>query len=247
MFTKNILFMFSKTILIVDDMRLFLKMAEDVFRREQVNIIKAQSGPEAVKLTKDEKPDLIFMDLYMSGGNGDEACKEIKSDHSLKSIPIIMVTSSDNPDDIKRCINAGCDGFVHKPFKSDDLLNTSRKYIKFPGWSGKRVKVNIPVMYGMDSAGLLAGEMTDISVGGIFLETTEVMPTGSELHLEIKLRQDLAPIQCKGRVAWINRETNLRKDHVSPGLGIEFIDIKKLDILSIQALVARSPAAGQQA
>lgn len=217
MFTKNILFMFSKTILIVDDMCLFLKMAEDVFRREQVNIIKAQTGPEAVKITREEKPDLIFMDLYMSGGNGDEACKEIKNDHNLKSIPVIMVTSSDNPDDIKRCLDAGCDGFVHKPFKSEDLLNTSRKYIKFPGWSGKRVKINIPVMYGMDSSRLLAGEMTDISVGGIFLKTTDVMPTGSELHLEIKIRQDLAPIQCKGRVAWINRETNLRKESCLTG------------------------------
>jgi CheY-like chemotaxis protein len=240
MFTKNILHMYSKTILIVDDMRLFRKMAEDIFRREQVNVIKAQSGHEAVELIIKEKPDLVFMDLYMSGGNGDEACREIKSDHSLRSIPIIMVTSSDNPDDIERCRKAGCDDFIHKPFTRESLLNTSRKFINFPGWSGKRAKIKAPVRYGTNPEALLAGILTDISVGGLFLETEEVISVGSELHLEIMLRQNLAPIQCKGRVTWINRKSNPREDHVSPGVGIEFIDIKKLDILAVQALVSKS-------
>ena len=240
MYTKNILSMYSKTVLIVDDMRLFRKMAEDIFRREQANILKAECGPEAVELIKKEKPDLVFMDLYMSGGNGDEACKEVKSDYSLKSIPIIMVTSSDSPDDIDRCKRAGCDDFIHKPFTREVLLSTCRKFIKFPGWSGLRAIAKIPAKYGVAPGTLLAGVLTDISVGGVFLQTEDVVSIGSELPLEFKLRQDLPAIQCKVRVAWINRKENLREDHASPGLGLEFIDIKKLDILSVQAWVTKN-------
>ena len=132
--------MFSKTILLVDDTPLFIKIAKDFFRREQINILTANSGPEAVTIAKNEKPDLIFMDLYMIGGDGDLACKEIKNNINLKLIPIIMVTSSNNAKDSERCLTAGCNEIIHKPLKREEFLEISRKYLKFPAWSGKRSK-----------------------------------------------------------------------------------------------------------
>jgi CheY-like chemotaxis protein len=240
MFTKNMLYMYSKTILIVDDAPFFLKMAADFFRREQVNIITARSGPEAKEVFNRERPDLVFMDLYMPGGDGDEACKEIKNDYSLKSAPIVMMTSSDHSQDLERCRKAGCDDFIHKPFTRDLLLSTTRKFIKLPGWSGKRVKTKAPVKYGDNAEKLLTGAVTDISVGGFFLETDELMPIGSELHIKLKLCQDFSPVQCRGKVVWLNRKINLKKDDASPGMGVEFIEIKKLDLLAIQGWMVNS-------
>jgi two-component system cell cycle response regulator len=240
MFTKNILFMYSKNILIVDDMLLFLKTAEDDFRREQVNIIKAKCGPEAVGLIKKEKPDLVFMALDMEGGNGDDACKEIKNDYSLKSTPIILLTKGNNPEDIERCLKAGCDDFIHKPITREVLLNTSRKFVKFPSWSGKRAKIDAHVTCCTKSEEPIKGALSDISVGGVFLKTEEERPIGSELHLVFKLKHDLRPIICKGRVAWANIKTNLKKNYALPGMGIEFTDIKKLEILSVQSFVSKS-------
>jgi CheY-like chemotaxis protein len=234
MFTKDILYMYSKTILIVDDGPLFLKMAKDFFRREQVDIVTATSGPEAADVFKKENPDLVFMDLYMTGGDGDEACKEIKSNYRLKSVPIVMMTSSDRPHDIERCRKAGCDDFIRKPFTREILLNTTRKFIKLPGWSGKRVKIKAPVKFGGNVEKLLTGALTDLSVGGFFLETDQLMPIGSELHIKLQLSRDFSPVQCKGKVVWLNRKINLKKDDASPGMGVEFIDIKKLDLLTIQ-------------
>ena len=239
MFTKNILFMYSKNILIVDDMLLFLKTAEDVFRREQVNIIKAKSGPEAVDLIKKEKPDLVFMALDMEGGNGDDTCKEIKNDYSLKSTPIILLTKGNNPRDIERCLKAGCDDFIHKPITREVLLNTSRKFVKFPRWSGKRAKIDAHITCSTKSEELFKGTLSDISVGGVFWEAEDEMPIGSELHLVFKLKHDSQPIICEGRVAWANRRTNLKKSYALPGMGIEFTDIKKLDILSVQSFVSK--------
>ncbi|MGK2908143.1 MAG: response regulator [Desulfuromonadales bacterium] len=239
MYTKNILFMYSKNILIADDLPATLNRAEDMLSREQVNLINARCGPEAVKLIREEKPDLVFMALDMVGGNGDDACREIKSDSSLRSTPIIMLISSDDPGDLERCRKAGCDDVIHKPFTREILRNTSRKFIKFPGWSGKRTEIEALVKYGVSPEKHFEGTLSDISVGGIFLEAADAMPIGSELHLEFRLGQDMSPIQCKGRVNRINRNTDLNEHYALPSMGIEFIDIKKLDILSIQSFVSK--------
>jgi CheY-like chemotaxis protein len=97
MFTKDALCMYSKTILLVDDTPLFLKIAKDFFRREQVNILTASNGPEAVAFVKKDQPDLVFMDLHMLGGDGDEACNEIKTDIRLKSTPILTSDNYNSP------------------------------------------------------------------------------------------------------------------------------------------------------
>jgi hypothetical protein len=72
------------------------------------------------------------------------------------------------------------------------------------------------------------------------MEAENAGPIGSELHFIFKLKPDLQPIICKGRVAWANIKTNLKKSYALPGMGIEFTDIKKLDILSVQSFVSKS-------
>jgi len=238
MFTKKVLSMYSKTILIVDDWRLFLEMIEDIFRREQVDLLKAKSGPEAVELIRKERPDLVFMDLFMKGGNGDDACREIKSDPDLKSTPIVMVTSSDRPEDLEHCRKAGCDAVIQKPFSREELRTVSRKFIKFPEWSGKRARIKTSVKYGMTPEELGEGTLTDISVGGMFLEAEHVLPIGSKFQLEFRPAQHLGFIRCTGRVAWNGGKSGQQQEGASPGMGIEFVDIKKLDLLTIQSLVA---------
>lgn len=237
MIVKDILYMFSKTILLVDDTPLFIKIAKDFFRREQINILTANSGPEAVTIAKSDKPDLIFMDLYMIGGDGDIACKEIKNNINLRLIPIIMVTSSNNPKDSERCTSAGCNEIIHKPLKREEFLEISRKYLKFPAWSGKRSQIKAPARFGTDHDKMFHGFLSDISVGGVFLETDRLLPVDTELYLEFQLDQNTQFKKCKGRVAWFNQKGSLKKGYPSTGMGIQFTEIQKLDILSIQAWI----------
>lgn len=237
--TSNTLETDRATILIVDDWRLFLKMAEDIFRREPVNILKAKCGPEAVELVRQARPDLVFMDLYMSGGNGDDACREIKTDRELKTTPVVIVTSSDSAEDIERCRQAGCDDFIHKPFTRDELLATSRKFISFPEWSGKRAKATTLVKYGLDSKLAKEGLLTDISVGGIFLRTRELLPLETQIQLEFRLSHTSLPIQCRGRVAWVKPHTGLNPQDDGTGMGIELITLRPGDRLAIQSFIAQ--------
>jgi CheY-like chemotaxis protein/Tfp pilus assembly protein PilZ len=236
MYTKQILSMFSKTLLIVDDTPLFLRLAKDLFRREQIEILIAESGPEAVEIAKQNNIDLILMDLFMTEGDGDEACQQIKNDPDVRPTPIVMMTSSNYPKDIERCKAAGCDEVIHKPLTREHVLQICKKYLNLPGWSGKRSPINTPVRFGKSTEEMSSGTLFDISVGGVFLATEEYFEMGSELLLEFQLSKEKALISCKGRVAWINRKDNF-KNHTSSGMGIEFVNIQKLDILSIQAWV----------
>lgn len=243
--TKETLFMYSKKILVVDDTPLFIKLAKDFFRREQVEILTAEDGDQAVDIVKKEKPDLVFMDLYMPKLNGDEACRRIKSDFEVGSTPIVIVTSSGQQHDLERCLAAGCNDIVHKPLTREDCLNTSRKFITFPKWSGRRAKISVSGMFAQEGKEAMHGTLRDISVGGLFLETPEELAVDTILSMAFRLSSETSLINCRGRVAWLNRKFNLRKDYGSPGLGIEFIDIKKMDLFNIQTWIKNQPASSQ--
>jgi len=240
MSTKNVLSMYSKTVLVVDDVPLFIKMASDFFRREQAIVKTASGGREAVELARQIKPDLVLMDMYMPGGDGDEACREIKNDLSLRSTPVIIMTSSATPNVVDRCRQAGCDDLLPKPITRENLMSVCRKYIKLPGWSGERVKIDIPAKYGEAADKPFTGVISDISVGGIFLETEKLLPMGSVLHLEFQLSPGGSTLQCQGRVAWVNRNPAHGNEKGKQGMGIEFIDIRKLDLMAIMSWLGKA-------
>jgi CheY-like chemotaxis protein len=234
---KDTLSMYSKTVLLVDDVPLFTAMASAFFRREQVNVLTARSAAEAVQAVRNRQPDIVFMDLYMPGGDGDEACRQIKSDLRLKSTPVIIITSSDTPQDITRCQQAGCDGYLKKPLTREQYLETCRKFIRLPGWSGKRTSVDLPASFGATPDRPLPGRVTDLSIGGVFIEAATLLEPDAPIHLEFHLGPELAPIQCAGRVARVS--TRAGRDGNAAGMGVEFAEIKKLDLLTIQGWLAK--------
>jgi len=236
MSTKSALHLYSKNILLVDDVPLFIRFAKDILRREQVNVFTAQSGPEAVSAVKTYKPDLILMDLYMPGGDGDKACREIKSDIRFKSIPIIMVTSSGNPADLSRCLDAGCNEVLQKPLDREKFLEKCKKLLKFPSWSGRRYKIKAPVKFWFDTGEVFTGSLYDISMGGVFIDTDKSFQVDSNLQLEFQLNTGSVYIKCNSRVAWVKKMGSLKKDHPQ-GMGFEFLDVKMMDILAIQTWI----------
>jgi CheY-like chemotaxis protein/Tfp pilus assembly protein PilZ len=232
---KDKLSMYSKTILLVDDVPFFTEIAKDFFRRDQVRLLTATSGSEAMETIRNTKPDIIFMDLYMPDGDGDLVCKEIKSNNKLRSIPVIILTGSNNPRDIERCHLAGCNDFIKKPLTREHVLEAYKKHVRTPTWSGKRIRVDFSSTFGIYSSKENPSLVWDISVGGVFLETEKILPVDSPIYIQFRISDDLAPINCKGRVAWVNTKTSPVNPKKPCGMGIEFIDIKSLDLLAIQA------------
>lgn len=119
-----------------NDMKLIL-VAEDedsnyelvrIVLHKRYRLIRAKNGIEAVTLNEEERPDLILMDIRMPGMNGLDAIRIIKEVNN--STPIIALSAYAFDEYINEAKEAGCDEFMAKPFKVEDLIDTVSKYLK---------------------------------------------------------------------------------------------------------------------
>jgi two-component system, cell cycle response regulator DivK len=92
-------------------------------------LIEARDGEEGVRAAVAERPDLILMDIQLPLLDGYEATRRIKADPTLRAIPIIVVTSYALSGDEAKAREAGCDGYVPKPYSPRQLLAKIREYL----------------------------------------------------------------------------------------------------------------------
>jgi CheY-like chemotaxis protein len=91
--------------------------------------ITAMRGKEGVEMALSEKPELIIMDIMMPGMDGWEAAREIRAHPETKEIPILAATALFRESDLKTCIEAGCNGYIVKPFTFQELQGKVRELI----------------------------------------------------------------------------------------------------------------------
>jgi two-component system cell cycle response regulator DivK len=120
--------MAKKTILIVDDTDWNRDLLAQLLEEEYA-VIQAADGEQGIRMTRDEKPDLVLMDLGMPVMDGWEATRRIKADAALRQIPIIAVTSHAMVGDEIDARKAGCDDYLPKPIDEDLLLEKIRKFL----------------------------------------------------------------------------------------------------------------------
>lgn len=118
-----------KTILIVEDNALNLKLFTDLFQSKGYRTVQATDGQEAVDAVRHQQPDLILMDLQLPTMSGLEATAAIKADDKTRHIPIIAVTAFAMTSDEAHARESGCDGYVAKPVSVHKLLEMVAGFI----------------------------------------------------------------------------------------------------------------------
>lgn len=112
----------KRTILVVDDMSQIRNILSFNLRKEGYEIKVAANGKDALKYALGVKPpDLIILDIMMPGMDGYEVIKKIRASDTAKDIPIIFLTANAQKKDVQKGIEAGCNDYIVKPFKMDDL------------------------------------------------------------------------------------------------------------------------------
>lgn len=101
------------------DMREFLAR---VLIRQGYEFLEAADGEEGLHVARTQHPDLILMDISLPLLDGFEATRQIKHDPATAHIPIIAVTAHARPADEQRALEAGCDGYLSKPYNLRDFL-----------------------------------------------------------------------------------------------------------------------------
>lgn len=109
-------------ILIVDDDWMNRELLEAYLKMGGYEVKLANSGETALEMTADDLPDLIMLDIRMTGMSGFEVCTQLKSSEPTKDIPILMVSALESEEDRMQAAQTGADGFIAKPFNSASIL-----------------------------------------------------------------------------------------------------------------------------
>lgn len=111
-----------------DDQELFIEALSAAQVSSEVRTV--DNGGELIDSLKDQAeptPDIIFMDINMPVKSGKEALAEIKNDHELKDIPVVMLSTSDHPKDIEDTFNIGADLYIQKPNSFNGFIRILKK------------------------------------------------------------------------------------------------------------------------
>jgi twitching motility two-component system response regulator PilH len=119
-----------KKILIVDDSPAEVRLLQSVLDRAGYSSVATHDPMRIEQMIDVERPNLILMDVVMPQRNGFQACRELKGHAEYSRIPVIMVSSKNTESDRFWATQQGADGYVVKPFTSEELLGTVQKFVR---------------------------------------------------------------------------------------------------------------------
>ncbi len=119
----------GKTILIVEDNELNMKLFNDLLRAHGFDTLQTNDGVTAVRIAREKQPDLILMDIQLPEVSGLEVTKWLKADDSVRHIPVVAVTAFAMKGDEEKIRRGGCEDYLPKPIKVATFIETVRKHL----------------------------------------------------------------------------------------------------------------------
>ncbi len=186
-------------ILLVDDVDLFLELERSYLDGLGYDLVTASSGEEALKRLEKIAPDLLLLDYYMPGMDGDEVCRLIRKSQRWRHLPILMVTAAGKPEEVQRCLDAGCDDYICKPVNKQELQEKVQRLLgAIKRRTAERVAVQLPVQM-REGERLHVASTRDLSTTGVRLKSSA--PLGENTTVEIKLElPDGKPLELYGKI-----------------------------------------------
>jgi len=122
----------TKKILIVDDepnILILMEQALEKLEDEDVELVTASNGQQALDLIKSDRPDLVFLDVMMPKMSGLEVCNTVKHELGMDDVYIIMLTAKGQEFDKQKGLDVGADLYMTKPFRPKEVLAKSREVL----------------------------------------------------------------------------------------------------------------------
>lgn len=122
----------EKKILIVDDeahIRMLITQTLEELEDDDVELLTASDGEEALQLIQEENPQLVFLDVMMPRLNGIEVCRRVKNDLGMTGVYIVILTAKGQELDKQKGKEVGADLYMTKPFDPDALVEKAREVL----------------------------------------------------------------------------------------------------------------------
>ena len=117
-----------KTILIVEDNELNMKLFHDLLEAHGYQTLQTADGLSALDIARENRPDLILMDIQLPEVSGLEVTKWLKEDEELRSIPVVAITAFAMKGDEEKIIEGGCEAYISKPISVNSFLETVDRF-----------------------------------------------------------------------------------------------------------------------
>ncbi len=118
-----------KRVLIVEDNELNMKLFHDLLEAHGYATLQTRDGMDALRIAREERPDLILMDIQLPEVSGLEVTRWLKEDEALKSIPVIAVTAFAMKGDEEKIRQGGCEDYISKPISVTKFLEAVRRHL----------------------------------------------------------------------------------------------------------------------
>jgi two-component system cell cycle response regulator DivK len=117
-----------KKVLVVEDNELNRKLLEVRLEIHGYASLTTARGIAALDIARDQEPDLILMDIQLPDISGIEVIRRLKADEQTRAIPIIAITAFAMPSETVRILASGCEAYIAKPFKGEELVELIERY-----------------------------------------------------------------------------------------------------------------------
>ncbi|MBN1564689.1 MAG: response regulator [Anaerolineae bacterium] len=117
-------------VLYIEDSIDNLVLVRRVLKAAGFDLLEAITAHEGIQLARQHLPDLILMDINMPEMDGLTATAELRRYHELDHVPIIALTANLMHDVLEKALKAGCDGYIEKPIKVDELPDQVMHYLQ---------------------------------------------------------------------------------------------------------------------
>jgi CheY-like chemotaxis protein len=119
-----------KKILVIEDNPDILENTTEILELANYSVSNARNGKEGIAVAVEKRPHVILCDIMMPEVNGYEVLQELRKNPITKDIPFIFVTATVEKKDVLAAMGMGADGYLGKPFESEELLNLVASFVK---------------------------------------------------------------------------------------------------------------------
>jgi len=118
--------MAGETVMVVDDEAKIRQILSHFLKAEDYKVVQAKGPEDALKLAKKKAPDVILLDVMMSGMDGFAVCEKLREEEKTKDTPVVFVTAAGDQESREKGKESGGTMYLHKPFTKEDVLKAVR-------------------------------------------------------------------------------------------------------------------------